>query len=456
VTRRLRLLPLRAKLTLVFACVMAVVLAAVGLFLHLRTRSNLDVSIDSALHARSGNLIQSLGDADGRRPVIEPGERFAQVLDTSGHVLASRPAGAPPLLSAAEARRLARAGGTLERAERERLFVRPATSGGRPVLAVVATSLADRERAIEGLDRALLLGGPLALAIASALAYAIAAGALRPVDHMRERAAAITAADDDARLPVPEPRDEVRRLAETLNDMLGRLADAAAHERSFVANASHELRTPLAILRTELELALRHGDAHAALRSAIADVDRLSRLADDLLVLARADGGRLPVRREEVAVARLLEEIAASFRPRLAAAGRGLDVQAPPGLTVRADPLRLAQALSNLLENAERHGAGDVTLAGAVRSDGRVDLEVRDAGPPLPDEVLQAAFTRFARFGRAPGGAGLGLAIVAAIADAHGGHATLENGPGGVAARLTLPGGGHAVTPERAAPAAVA
>ena len=167
---------------------------------------------------------------------------------------------------------------------------------------VVGESLEQRRRALEGLHTLLAIGGPLALLVASLAGYAVAAAALRPVERMRRRAAELTG-EAEGRLPVPPSRDEIARLGDTLNAMLGRLQAVLARERSFVSDASHELRTPLAILRTELELALRghstRDELEDAVRSAAEETERLNQLADDLLVIARSDQGRLPVRPAE-------------------------------------------------------------------------------------------------------------------------------------------------------------
>src|SRR5207253_5656207 len=156
--------------------------------------------------------------------------------------------------------------------------------------------------------------------LAIAAGYLLAAAALRPVEAMRRRAAAITASTPGTRLPVPSSRDEISKLAETLNDMIQRLEAAFEHERRFVADASHELRTPLALLRTELELALRrprsHNELEQALRSAAEETERLTRLAEDLLLIARSDQGELPVRRRRIEASTLLHATAARFAER--------------------------------------------------------------------------------------------------------------------------------------------
>jgi two-component system, OmpR family, sensor kinase len=271
--------------------------------------------------------------------------------------------------------------------------------------------------------------------VASLAGYAVAAAALRPVERMRRRAAELTG-EAEGRLPVPPSRDEISRLGDTLNAMLGRLQAVLARERSFVSDASHELRTPLAILRTELELALR-GDStklelQDAVRSAAEETERLNQLADDLLVIARSDQGRLPVRPAELDARELLESVAHRFAARARAEERTLCAEAPDGLTLTADRARLEQALANMVDNALRHGDGDVVLT-AARDDGRMLLHVRDHGPGFPVDFLPAAFERFSRAdeARSRGGTGLGLAITSAVARAHGGEARASNRDGG-------------------------
>ena len=249
---------------------------------------------------------------------------------------------------------------------------------------------------------------------------------MRPVESMRAEAAVISGAEPGRRLPLPRSRDEIRRLGETLNAMLGRLEAALERERSFVADASHELRTPLALLQTELELARRQPrsreELEQALTSASEETDRLVRLAEDLLVLARSDQGRLPIRQEPVPVAALLHGVAQRF-------GEGVAV-APSvnGLTLVGDQARLEQALGNLVDNALRHGGGSATLS-AIADDGTVELHVLDEGPGFPEAFLPHAFERFSRpdEARTGGGAGLGLALAQAIATAHDGSAGAAN-----------------------------
>jgi signal transduction histidine kinase len=267
---------------------------------------------------------------------------------------------------------------------------------------------------------------------------------------MRRRAAAISAAEPEQRLPLPGADDEIRRLGETLNRMLGRLETAIERERAFVDDASHELRTPLAMHKTELELALRYAqtpeELRAAIASAVVEVDRLIQLAEDLLVLARSDEGKLPLDLRRVGVAELLGHVRERFSARIAESGRALVIEPSDGLAVEGDRLRLEQALTNLVENAIEHGGGEITVR-ATGGDREVAIHVEDQGPGFADEFIERAFERFSRGDPARGGngTGLGLAIVDAIARAHRGRAQAVNRDGnGADVWIELP-----ATPDR-------
>jgi signal transduction histidine kinase len=246
----------------------------------------------------------------------------------------------------------------------------------------------------------------------------------------------VSAAEPDQRLPVPEADDELSRLGNTLNEMLARLESALERERTFVDDASHELRTPLALHKTELELALRYGKSPEELREAIAsaidEVDRLIQLAEDLLVVARSEQGKLALELRQVPLAAVFDDVRERFGARASAAGRSLVVEAPDDPRVDADRLRLEQALTNLVDNALRYGGGEIRLR-VGRNDGLLELHVEDGGPGFPPEFIEHAFERFSRADSARGnsGTGLGLAIVEAIARAHRGSARASNRPGG-------------------------
>jgi signal transduction histidine kinase len=219
--------------------------------------------------------------------------------------------------------------------------------------------------------------------------------------------------------------------------MLDRIDASSRRERRFVDDASHELRTPLSILKAELDVALSQprslAEAEAALRSASEETEHLVRLAEDLLVLSRAQEGRLPVHRAETSISGLLEDAASHFEPRASSARVRIEVRSPE-LEARVDPVRVRQALDDLLDNALRHtpSGGVIRLVGR-RVDGEVRVSIEDTGGGFAPEVLDRAFLPFARGPGVEGseGAGLGLAIVRAIADAHGGTAVARNREGG-------------------------
>jgi signal transduction histidine kinase len=326
-----------------------------------------------------------------------------------------------------------------------RLLEVPTTVDGRQAVLVIGRSIAARAETLDRLEREFVLVAPAALLLAILAGYVLAAAALRPVEAMRRRASAISATTPGRRLPVASTRDEISALAVTLNEMLGRLEEALEHERRFVADASHELRTPLALLRAELELALRrprsHDELETAIRSAKEETERLSRLAEDLLLIARSDQGTIPLRVEEVRPTQLLDNVRQRFHAHAESLGRDVRVENGRVAPFEADSLRLEQALGNLVDNALAHGAGDVTLQ-IIEIGDTVELHVRDEGAGFPDWFAGRAFDRFSRAeeSRNASGTGLGLAIVAAIAAAHGGgaHAATTD-EGGADVWLALP-----------------
>jgi two-component system, OmpR family, sensor kinase len=451
-------LPIRARLTLISTAMMAALLVAAGAFLYLRLRGDLLQAVDAGLRPRAESLVGALDQSSSPLgtggTLIESDEAFAQVLGSDGTVIDSSPGlvGRGPLV---EPSLLAGLGGprffdadvrTVEESVPARLLAVPA-DGGRVV--VVGASLEDQREALARLAVLLAVGGPVALALAGGVGWLVAGAALRPVERMRSEAAAISAADVARRLPVPETGDELARLGETLNEMLARLEEALERERRFVGDASHELRTPLANLKAEIELALRRSRTPEqlveALRSAGQETERLVRLAEDLLVLARTDRGRLPVTREPIDVADLVASEAESFSSRASERGIAIRTDVPDDLQARVDPRRVRQALGNLLDNAIRHSASGGTVAVEARDrDGWLSLEVRDEGAGFPPDFLARAFEPFARAdpsrSRTDGGTGLGLAIVQAVAEAHGGTAGARNLPqGGAAVTITIP-----------------
>ena len=434
-------IPIRLRLTLPFAVAVAAVLAAMGAFIYLRVGGELLTSVDASLAAQVSEV---RANAQSARALVDldatAGPTIAQVLTLDGRVLASQPAGLS-VLPHAHRWQTSHVRGL---DDEWRFLVRPETISGKRRILVVGRSLHAREETLRRLGREYMIAAPVALVLAVLAGYGLAAAALRPVEAMRRRAAAVSADEPGQRLPVPAAHDEIRALAVTLNDMLARLEASFEHERRFLSDASHELRTPLALLRAELELALSRprsrAELEAAVRSAAEETERLSRLAEDLLLLARADHGQLPLRAEPVAVPELLERVRTRFATHAAELGRDVGVETDGDALVVADALRVEQALGNLVSNAFEHGDGAVTLRSRT-VDGRIELHVTDEGQGFPEGFVPRAFDRFSRAddARGAGGAGLGLAIVDLIARAHGGDAHVVNrGDGGSDAWISL------------------
>lgn len=404
-------------------------------------RSRAQVIVDAAASADTRNVVTSEGK------LIDPDEAFAQVLDSSGRIVeASSAVEDKPLLAPAELSAVSDPTfmtRQLDPADDPVRLLAVALDGPSGQVVVVGATLGDVIEARQQLLLVMGTVGPLGLLIMSAAGWLLAGAALRPVEHMRREAAAVSASELGRRLPVPGTGDELARLATTLNSMLDRLQEALEREHRFVDDASHELRTPLATLRAEIDLALSRsrdaGELEASLRSAQEDVMRLQRLADDLLLLARTHGGRVPIRRTTISLADLAARSIHTVESQAAEAGVTIDIEAADE-TVNVDPARLEQALRNLLENAIRHAPrGTVVRLECRRSDRLARVVVTDEGPGFRPDLLSRAFEPFTRGEAATDGSsgvGLGLSIVHAVAEAHGGSVSAENTPHG--ARVTL------------------
>jgi len=328
-----------------------------------------------------------------------------------------------------------------------RLLIVAAGDAGSRQYVIVGASLASGQEVLSRFLAVLLIGGPIALIVASASGWFLAGGALRPVERVRREAAAVSVSDLDRRLPVPPAGDELARLVTTLNEMLARLQSSFEHERRFVDVASHELRTPLTNLKAELDLALSRARTpeamEAALQSASGETDRLAALAADLLVYSRLDGGRVPIVRTSLRIDEIIDAASAAHARGAQAAGVDLQVSAEP-IEASVDGIRMRQVVDNLLDNALRHApAGGCVMVAATEHDNVFVITVRDTGGGFDPTVLDTAFEPFVRGDeeRAMGsGAGLGLAIVRAVVEAHGGSVSLRNVVGGGAeARVALP-----------------
>ena len=483
-------------MTITAAVALLVTFAAFDLLLFNVLRVSLTQSLDDSAGQAASEVVALINANRLPDPVPVPLGITVQVLDPSGRITDVSPDAdrLVPLLTESEAAAVAtrRAGWSLNGSPFDmpsllRVDASRAADGSLVIAAVPYNSVSD---SLNVLARALALGTPVLFVLFTWVIWLVVGSTLRPVGALRRAAARITATGvPQSDLPVPEARDEVRELALTLNDMLSRLAAAQQRQRALVSDTAHELRSPIASIRAQLEVALDHPsrqDWAATARDVHADTLRLAKLAEDLLLLARLDeraagGGAGQGRHAPVDLLALAQEAAARY----AAARVPVIIEVPMTaevpvnsevveVAVRADTAvaveilvpghrdRLERLLVNLLDNAVRYAASRVTVA--VHPDGEwVELTVTDDGPGIPANDLERAFDRFARLdsarsrdGDEPGGAGLGLAIVRATAQAHDGTACLEPAPAqpGLRAVIRLPALARSPsgTPSRAMP----
>jgi two-component system OmpR family sensor kinase len=432
---------LRARLTALTATGAIVVLGVTALVVYRDLSAQLSDAITEELTIRVDDLAKGVENGG-----TQPGSALvaSQTISVEGEVLS--PAGAEPLLTPDELARAAQGQIVVDRAVPAiggdaRLLARPISGSGRDtVVGVAATSTKPLSRARERSLLILAVGGPLLTAAVALAAWVVTGAALRPVRRMAGEAATISAAEPGRRLPEPPSDDEIAELARTLNAMLYRIETAIGHERAFIDDAAHELRTPIAVLRGELELTTHERDDPEAvasgLASALEETDRLARLAQDLLTLARADAGQLA---PGDARTELLTAVRAGVRRVPHPDGVVVEVHGEPTY-VRGDSEWLDHIVGNLVANAGRHARHRVAVTvGTV--DGRARLEVADDGSGIDPELLPRAFDRFARADSrrgSGGGAGLGLAIVASIAHALGGTVSAANGPPLGGARIAV------------------
>lgn len=484
---------LGTRIALGVAVVLALTLTVLGAAMVRATRETLTAEIDDRLvtsvariEDRPGPLIDNPNrrgganndggdrERDGGSGTLVPDVAARNValyvFGPGGQLLVSRPSGfedapdPPPLLPPIPGSTAAAMAGhivtvpAVDGSLHYRLLLRP---GPGDSTLVTAASLRPVEQAVNSLVRVLAVAGVIALAIASLASWWVIRHGLRPVDRMVETAAAIAAGDLSRRVPDADPGTELGRLGTALNEMLGQI-EAGIQEREagearlrrFVADAAHELRTPLTSLRGYAELyrqgALATSDAVAnAMRRIESEGARMARLVDDLLLLARTDQGRA-LEREPVDLVRLAREAAADFAA--ADPDRALEQDLAGSAVVVGDPIRLRQAIDNLLANVRAHTPAGTPARVSVHRNGRwAEVTVADEGPGIAAENQPRVFERFwrgdpARGRTGAGGAGLGLSIVDALVRAHGGSVSIASAPGQGAAftmRLPLQSDGH-------------
>ena len=457
-------LPIRVRLTAWYVALLAVMIAALGVFVVTRLRADLTADADRSLGSGAAQIRPALErGGPATAPALSatvlrvlPGDSGSQVIAADGRVT---PLSGPDLprqaLLTADQRRAVLAGGTVRTTtharhddEPFRILAVRVTRRGRPAALVVGTSFEDVDAAVDRVVRLMVLAGPALLLLTGLGGWSLARKALRPVAQVTEQAERIEVDHLDARVPVPRTADEIARLAVTLNHMLDRLDQGISQRKRLVADASHELRTPLAVMCAELDVALGDEDlqpeAAGVLASMRDEVERLSRTVENLLTLTRVEEGRLELLPRPLELRGIADEVAADFGP--IGADRGITIDAAGDrIEVEADRDRIRQVVVNLVDNAVKysHDGGEVRIA-TWRQDGEVGLSVSDHGIGLPPDALAQVFDRFYRVDdtriRDQGGSGLGLAICRDIAIAHGGRVWGESDPGqGARFSLALP-----------------
>ena len=444
-----RRLPLKARLTLWYAAVLALVLGgsagAAYAFLAHQTRQIADQFLaETAAALADAITLERAGGTADRDAVARALHEF-RVHDLAIEVYPAHGSGLQRLTYFS----LARPDGI-----ESRVGLLPVRVGGRKVVIAVAQRLELRAGVLREAREAMIIALPLALLGVTGGGFLLSRQGLRPVAAMRERAERIEAATLHERLPVGSaPQDELGRLAIVFNALLERLDRAFEQQRRFMADASHELRTPVAVVRGEAEHALATARTESELRDALDvvrdETDRMTHVVDDLFLLARADAGEQPILAEELYLDDLVAESVRAVRTLAAPKGITVVGDAEPDLQLRGDAALLRRLVLNLLDNAIKYtrACGRVTVR--ARQDGScLRLAVSDTGPGIPAESRSQVFERFYRAPRDRGeretqGAGLGLAIVRWVARAHGGDARVaSSGPEGTTIEVSLPGGG--------------
>jgi signal transduction histidine kinase len=443
--------PIVTRLVLAVAATMTIVLAGAGAFVYWRVEYALNRQLNQDLDAYHAVVIRDLSTGE-TPPSNTPGQSY-QVYDRTGRVVAGdahgRLASVGMVTASGAGREVRRDVGSLLPASRHpyRVIASRARTPRGPMVVASAISRSKHDEALRELMLQLVIADLATLVAASLVGYGVARGALRPVERYR---IAAEQADAAPVLPVePGRNDEVTRLGHTFNALLARIGAANERERQFLADTSHELRSPLALMRAELEMALLRprppAETTAALESLRAQVDRLIALSNALLDLEEVRAGGVQDG-EQVDMTGLVTELAERYAVKAADQGRGIEIlpraaaaEATPSAEVWFEGNRhwLDVALRNLLSNALRYGAGTITIA-TTEAGGRIRLTVSDEGPGFAPEFVGRAFNRFSRAeaSRAGPGTGLGLALVQAIAEAHGGTATIT----GSSVTLDLPG----------------
>jgi heavy metal sensor kinase len=454
----LRIETVRGRLTLFFVTVLAAALVVVGGLIYVLLARALYTRIDDNLRAvvqitttsLANDLAEGQGVQDAARSTaaeLSSRQQMLAIYDREGRLLAEAgrdddlnialppletiPTGHAALLTVTEA---------ADDDDRHRLAVRRVAVSPRqvPYVIVVGSPLEPTDEELESLREVLAYVVPIALMLAGGGGWFLARQSLSPIAAMAARARRIGAENLGERLPSGNPRDELGRLAETFNDLLGRLEASLTQQRRFMADASHELRTPVATSRTAASVALQQPhreeqDYRDTLHIIEQQTARLSRIVDDMFTLARADAGTYPLRTTPMYLDEVVDDVIRAGRVLASTKEVTIDLASTQSLSFIGDEDLVRRLVVNLLDNAVRHAPARSTVSVELRSaSGAYAISITDRGPGIPTEIQDRIFERFyrgdtarVRTGQGDGGAGLGLALARWIANVHGGDVSL-------------------------------
>ncbi|OPX96424.1 MAG: Sensor kinase CusS [Syntrophorhabdus sp. PtaB.Bin006] len=450
-------LPIKWKLTLWYGGILSVILVVFASGVYIYFRNSLQKSIDAKIrsigevlsssitetHNTSifGNFERYLENVLGRKPK----GKFIQIMDSSGRIGAK--------MSDIEGETLPTSFSTLESALRGEIVyetiervtprIRMVTipiAENKKVSSVVqvGTSLEDFDETMRKLLIIMIISIPTSISVTIVVGYFMAKKALRPVDQIRRAAVKISSSNLDEKIDIGGRRDELGRLAETFNAMIGRLKDAFQRVNQFSIDVSHELKTPLTILKGATEVALRKErekeDYKGLLKSNLEEIDRMSRIIDDLLLLSKADAKEITLNLEEIALRDLIMGVCMDMKIFADKKGIEIDVGDLEDVRLKGDELKIRRMLWNIVENGIKYteNGGKIFISSYV-NDGYARIDVKDSGAGISEEDIRFIFDRFYRADRSrrrESGSGLGLSISKWIAEAHGGNIEVKSRPG--------------------------
>jgi heavy metal sensor kinase len=441
----------RTRLTLWYATVLAVALIVFALLVYSAAARSFSDRQDESLRSTAETVASAyIQELEEEKSVAKANEvvlaqmvfpiRYVEVTDPEGHVIArSNKFNARPLLiSAATLGEARQRRISFASQDGLRLALVPLSPDQNKELgfAVVAESQNVIEASLKSLRRNFYAGVPVILVLASLGGYFLARKSLAPVALMDQQTRSISAGNLSSRLDVPNPRDEVGRLATTINDLLARLDAAFQEQQRFIADSSHELRTPVTVVRTEAEVALEHERDAKEYQASLAlirdEAERLSRIVEDLFILTRQPLESPALMRESVSLDELVRECARAAQVLANRKGLRFDFPSPPEITMKGDDELLKRMVLNLLDNAVKFtpAGGEIRLALSAQN-GDALITIADTGVGIPPDDQRRVFDRFYRVdkarSRALGGAGLGLSIAHWIVEAHQGKLSLES-----------------------------